>query len=69
MVAPALDETQLKAVFKSALTEVLEERADLLRDVLAEVLEDVALVHAIQEGEDSGPASRDEIFRLLDRAE
>lgn len=62
MVAPAIDEAQLKDALKAALVEVLEERADLLRDVLAEV----ALVRAIQEGESSEPASREEIFGILD---
>lgn len=49
--------------------EVLEERADLLRDVLAEVFEDVALAHAIREGEAGEEISRDEVFRILDSAE
>lgn len=54
MVAPSLSETQPKDVLKAALIEVLEERSDLLRDVLAEVMEDVALVRAIQVGESNG---------------
>ena len=66
MVAASLSETQLKDVLKAALIEVLEERSDLLRDVLAEVMEDVALSRAIQEGETSGAVSRDEIFRALE---
>ena len=65
MVAPSLSETQLKDALKLALIEVLEERADLLRDVLAEVMEDVAMVRAIQEGEATEPVSRDEVFRAL----
>ncbi|HEY0020463.1 MAG TPA: hypothetical protein VGC13_29465 [Longimicrobium sp.] len=66
MVAASLSETQLKDVLKAALIEVLEERSDLLRDVLAEVMEDVALVRAIQEGEPSEVVSRDEVFRALE---
>ncbi|HEX7239275.1 MAG TPA: hypothetical protein VF263_03335 [Longimicrobiaceae bacterium] len=69
MVAPSLSETQLKDALKAALVEVLEERADLLRDVLAEVMEDIALVRAIQDGETSEPVSREEVFRLLDTGE
>jgi hypothetical protein len=65
MVAPSLSETQLKDALKLALIEVLEERSDLLRDVLAEVMEDVAMVRAIQEGEATEPVSRDEVFRAL----
>ncbi len=66
MVAPAIDENQFKEALKTALVEVLEERSDLLRDVMAEIIEDVALARAIQEGEGSEPASREEIFRILD---
>jgi hypothetical protein len=68
MVATSPNEDRLNEVLKAALAEVLEERADLLRDVLAEVMEDFALVSAIQEGETSEPVSRDEIFRLLEPA-
>ena len=66
MVAPSLSETQLKDALKLALIEVLEERSDLLRDILGEVMEDVALVRAIQEGKTSGSVSRDEVFRALE---
>lgn len=69
MVAPAIDENQLKEILKVALVEVLEERSDLLRDVLAEIVEDVALGRAIREGEESQPISREEIFRILDAGE
>lgn len=69
MVAPSSGESQLKDALKAALVEVLEERADLLRDVLAEVMEDIALARAIQEGEMSEPVSREEVFRLLDSGE
>lgn len=69
MVAPFPDESQLKEAMKAALVEVLEERADLLREVLADVLEDIGLVRAIQEGEGTGPVSRDEVFRLLNDEE
>jgi hypothetical protein len=61
-------ETQLNDALKAALVEVLEERADLLRDVLAEVVEDVAFARAIQEGEATGAATREEVFRVLDDA-
>ncbi len=65
MIASSAGDTQLKDALKLALIEVLEERSDLLRDVLAEVMEDVALARAIQEGEGSETVSRDEVFRAL----
>ncbi len=62
-VAPSPSEIQLKDALKVALVEVLEERSDLLRDVLAEVIEDIAFARAIQEGEASGLVRREEVFR------
>lgn len=63
-----LDETQLKALFKAALAEVMEERRDLIRDAVEEALEDIALSRAIQEGEASETTSREEVFQLLGAA-
>ena len=57
----------MRGLLNSALTEVLEERGDLLRDALRESLEDVALIRAIQHGEKSPPASRRKIFQRLER--
>lgn len=62
MVAQS-SESQLKDAMKAAIVELLEERSDLLRDVLAEAIEDIALARAIQEGEGSGLVPREEVFR------
>jgi len=59
------DETRLKALFKSALVELLEERKDLLRDVIEETMEDIALARAIDEGRRTPETTRDEVFSLL----
>jgi hypothetical protein len=59
------DETQLKALLKEALIEVLEQRREWFSAILVEALEDIALVQAIKEGETSDLVSRDEIFDLL----
>lgn len=40
------EERRLKGLLKSALTEVLEERGDLLRDAVRESFEDMALLRA-----------------------
>jgi DNA-binding phage protein len=67
MVAPVDD--RLKEAMKAALVELLEERSDLVRDIVAEALEEVALVRAIQEGEDSDTVSREAVFRALSTSE
>jgi hypothetical protein len=63
----AAEERRLKGLLKNALTEVLEERGDLLRDAVCESFEDIALIRAIQEGEKSPLTSRRKIFQRLDR--
>ncbi|MFH1146764.1 MAG: hypothetical protein V1736_03570 [Pseudomonadota bacterium] len=51
---------------KEALVEVLDDRRDVLYDILSEVMEDVALVHEIREGEATEMVSRKEIFDILE---
>jgi len=53
-------------VVKSALVEVLEERKDLVREVIEEALEDAALARAIEEGDRTAIVNREEILRTLD---
>ena len=64
----AVEERRLKGLLKSAVTEVLAERQDLLCDAIRESLEDMAMLRAIQSGEKSPIVSRKKIFRHLDRA-
>lgn len=58
------DKNQLKEVFKQAIAELLQERRDLLYDVLVEVLEDIALANAIKEGEETEIVPRKQSFQL-----
>ncbi|GAB4555092.1 MAG: hypothetical protein Tsb0014_47780 [Pleurocapsa sp.] len=60
-----VDETKIKALFKEALVEVIEENQDKLSSILVDALEDIGLSRAIEEGEKSKTVSRDEIFKLL----
>ena len=61
-----MDDAKLKALFKAALVEVLEERKDLLRDAIEESLEEVALGRAIEAGQRTEDANRGEVFSLLE---
>ena len=56
----------MKQLFKEALSEMLEERRDLLQELVAEVLEDLALAEAIREGRGSELTTRDEVFSILE---
>ena len=60
------DKNQLKEVFKQAFAESLQEQRDLLYDVFTEVLEDIALVNAIKEGEETEVVSRKQAFKILE---
>jgi SAM-dependent MidA family methyltransferase len=64
----SIDEAKLKQALKSAIVEILEERKDLVREVLEEALEDIALARAIEEGEQGGLVTRDEVFDALERS-
>lgn len=59
------DDAKLKKLLKAAVVEVLEERHDLVRDALAEAVEDLGMLRAIKEGSRSAVISRDEVFRIL----
>jgi predicted Zn-dependent protease with MMP-like domain len=62
----AMDEAKLKQLVKEALTEILDERREILSEVIVEALEDVAMIRAIQEGENTPLAPKEDILRLLE---
>jgi hypothetical protein len=69
MLEYSLNETQIKDLMKAAILEIFQERRDLFQDLIAEALEDIALVKAIDEGRDSEPVSREAIFEILESGE
>jgi hypothetical protein len=60
-----VSEDALRLMLKEALSEALEERRDLLHEIVAEVLEDVGMVEAIREGRQTEEVSREEVFGRL----
>ena len=65
MRAVSVDESKLKSIFKKAIVEVLEERRELVTELIEEALEDDAMVLAIKEGEKTKKVSRAVVFRAL----
>lgn len=66
MINPTnIDETRIKALFKEALVEVIEENQDLVSSILMDTIEDIGLSRAIAEGEKSKTVTREEIFEVL----
>jgi len=66
MAYTMLDETQIKELFKQAFVELLQERKDLLYELVAAIIEDFALLRAIKEGEDTATVRREEVFQVLE---
>jgi len=62
-----VDSSQLKALVKEAISEALDQHRGVLYEAVAEALEDIAMVHAIEEGDQSDFVSREEIFSILER--
>jgi hypothetical protein len=61
-----VEQTELKQVVKDAIREVVAENSETLKDVLIEVLEDLALLQRMEEGRKTEFVSRDEVMDLLE---
>jgi len=61
-MATSIDETKLKDLLKSAVAEVLDERRELVKEIIEEAIEDLALVRAIDEGMSTDTVSRQEVL-------
>jgi hypothetical protein len=68
MMNSTLDGAELKQLLKDALVELLAERREDFQELLAETLEDIAMVRAIQEGEHTPLVDKKDILRLLEDA-
>ena len=60
-----LQEKKLKKMMKVAFKEALHEERKLVYDVMAEVMEDIALSRAIDEGKRTKIVDQEEIFKIL----
>ncbi len=64
-MSTSTDDTRIKDLFKQAMLELLTERRDDFYELFSEALEDILMVHAIREGEDSEIVSKAEVLRAL----
>jgi spore coat polysaccharide biosynthesis protein SpsF (cytidylyltransferase family) len=60
------DHGKLKEIFKQAIIEAMEEKRDMVHDLLVEAMEDLAMIHAIEQGEETEITSRDEVIDILE---
>jgi hypothetical protein len=61
-----LNPDQLKEILKSIIIELLQDSREEFSELLAEVIEDIALERAIVKGESTELVSREAIFKLLE---
>jgi hypothetical protein len=60
-----MTQASLTRSLKQALAASLRDNREEFRDLLAEVIEDVALAGAIREGEKSKPVKRESVIKAL----
>jgi len=66
MTEITLNSDQLKEVLKATILELFQENREEFSKLLSEIIEDIAMERAIQEGEETEPVSREAIFKILE---
>ena len=61
-----LNPERLKEILKSAIVELLRDNREEFSELLADVMEDIAMERAIAEGAATEIVSREAIFQLLE---
>jgi hypothetical protein len=65
-MATTIDEAKLKDMLKTAVVEALREHRDLVKDIVEEAMEEIALTRAIDEGLRSESVPREEVLAILE---
>ena len=65
MQTSIVDKGELRTILKELLIELLQERDESISLLFQEVIEDLALIRAIDEGLTTETVSRDTIFSIL----
>ena len=60
-----MTQAAIKKAIKQAVIEVVREERQLLTDAIVEAMEEVALLAAVRDGENSKPVTRDQVFGAL----
>ena len=66
MAEITLNSDQLKEALKSAIVELLQDNKGEFYQLFAEIIEDVAMKRAIEEGENTELVDRETIFNILE---
>jgi hypothetical protein len=57
---------ELKQAVKEAIAEAMRENSEVVKDILVEVLEDMALLQRMEEGRQTEFVGRQEVMELLE---
>ena len=60
------EQQEIKQAVKEAIKEAMIENSETLKDLLVEVIEDLALLQRMEEGRQTELVSREEIMELLE---
>lgn len=63
----AIAERRLKQLIRTAVSEALEQQKSFFEKAVMEAIEDIGLIRAMEEAENSPTVSRDRIDRLIKR--
>jgi hypothetical protein len=62
-----LNTSQLKDLIKTSIVELLQEQKEVFTDIIVEAMEEIALMKAIEEGENTETVEREAIFKVLNQ--
>ncbi|MDB9494583.1 hypothetical protein PN441_17280 [Spirulina major CS-329] len=62
-----LDETKLKELLKVAIFELIQEEKEMFSEILSDVIENIGMINAIKEGEQTELVNQEEIFKILEQ--
>ncbi|MBI4546428.1 MAG: hypothetical protein HY707_00500 [Ignavibacteriae bacterium] len=60
-----IQEKKLKRLLKSAMREAIHEERTLFYDLISEIIEDIGLAKAIDEGKKTKKVPKEEIYKIL----
>ena len=62
----SVEKVHLKDLLKEAILELVQERRDELEEIFAEIIEDLALARAIEDGESTETVTKAEVLQALE---
>lgn len=62
-----IEQSQLKAMVKEVILELITENKEEFSDLITEIVEDITLAKAIKEGEETELVDRESIFAILEQ--